>query len=40
MSPTTILRGVVIGLVLIAYGIPLITLLMHQRFGSPAFKPF
>ena len=27
-------------LVIVAYGIPLLTLLMHTRYGSPAFKPF
>jgi len=27
-------------MIVLAYGYPLITLLMHPRFGSPGFKPF
>jgi cytochrome c oxidase subunit 1 len=32
--------SVAVVLVLVAYGYPLITLLGHQRFGSPPFQPF
>jgi cytochrome c oxidase subunit 1 len=31
---------VAVVMVILAYGYPLITLLMHPRFGSPGFKPF
>ena len=32
--------AVAIGLIIIAYGYPLVSMLSHERFGSPGFVPF